>query len=162
MVTFPYILGRPSTVLSGVPDGFDGKVVADIAALAARESLPYVLVVARDGNRMADLEQAMRFFSPGTEVVAVPAWDCMPYDRVSPNTAVVARRMAALSYLANYQPVKGRALVVLTTVNAAVQRLPRRDQVARQSISIASGNQMSMDRLIAWLEDNGFLRTSTV
>ncbi|MFI5410336.1 transcription-repair coupling factor [Kaistia sp. UC242_56] len=162
MVTFPYILGRPSTVLSGVPDGFDGKVVADIAALAAREGLPFVLVVARDGNRMADLEQAMRFFSPGTEVVALPAWDCMPYDRVSPNTAVVARRMAALSYLANYQPVKGRALVVLTTVNAAVQRLPKRDQVARQSLSIASGNQMSMDRLVGWLEDNGFLRTSTV
>ncbi|MCX5578681.1 transcription-repair coupling factor [Kaistia terrae] len=162
MVTFPYILVRPSTVLSGVPDGFDGKVVADIAVLAARENLPYVLVVARDGNRMADLEQAMRFFSPGTEVVAVPAWDCMPYDRVSPNTAVVARRMAALSYLANHQPVKGRALVVLTTVNAAVQRLPRREQIARQSLSIAGGNQLSMDKLIGWLEDNGFLRTSTV
>jgi transcription-repair coupling factor (superfamily II helicase) len=162
MVTFPYILVRPSTVLSGVPDGFDGKVVADIAALAARENLPYVLVVARDGNRMADLEQAMRFFSPGTEVVAVPAWDCMPYDRVSPNTAVVARRMAALSYLANHKPVKGRALVVLTTVNAAVQRLPRREQIARQSLSIAGGNQLPMDKLIGWLEDNGFLRTSTV
>jgi transcription-repair coupling factor (superfamily II helicase) len=162
MVTFPYILVRPSTVLSGVPDGFDGKVVADIAALAARENLPYVLVIARDGNRMADLEQAMRFFSPGTEVVALPAWDCMPYDRVSPNTAVVARRMAALSYLANHQPVKGRALVVLTTVNAAVQRLPRREQIARQSLSIAGGNQLSMDKLIGWLEDNGFLRTSTV
>ena len=162
MVQFKYILGRPSTVLSGVPDGYDGKIVADVASLAAREEIPYVLVIARDGNRMADLEQAMRFFSPGTEVVSLPAWDCMPYDRVSPNTAVVARRMTALSYLAHHKPVKGRALVVLTTVNAAVQRLPRREIVARQSLSIASGNQMPMDKLIRWLEDNGFLRTSTV
>ncbi|MCX5494083.1 transcription-repair coupling factor [Kaistia dalseonensis] len=162
MIRFDTILGRRSTVLSGVPDGMDGKVVADLAALCRKTDRPYLLVVARDGTRMADLEQAIRFFAPATEFVSVPAWDCMPYDRVSPNAAVIARRMAALSDLAHYEVKKGRTLVVLTTVNAIVQRVPRREQIARQSLSIAPGNQLSMDRLTHWLEDNGFLRTSTV
>ncbi|HWK32105.1 MAG TPA: transcription-repair coupling factor, partial [Hyphomicrobium sp.] len=145
-----------------MPDGYDGKVVADIAALAAREGRGAVLVVARDGNRMADLEQAIRFFAPGLPSIAFPAWDCMPYDRVSPNSAVVSRRMAALATLARYQPKQGQALVVLTTVNAIVQRVPKRTMIARQSLSLASGNQLAMETLIRWLEDNGFLRTSTV
>jgi len=162
MIRFDTILNRRSTVLSGVPDGFDGKVVADIAALAAREGRGELLVVARDGNRMADLEQAIRFFAPDLPTLSFPAWDCMPYDRVSPNAAVVSRRMAALAELATRDPKKGGTLVVLTTVNAIVQRVPQRDAIARASLSIATGNQLVMEKLILWLEDNGFLRTSTV
>ncbi|MBB5751116.1 transcription-repair coupling factor [Prosthecomicrobium pneumaticum] len=162
MIRFETVLGRPATTLSGVPEGFDGKVIADLAQLAAKKGHARLLVVARDASRMADLEAALRFFSPATEVVAFPAWDCMPYDRVSPNAAVVARRMATLALLAQPAGKSSRALVVLTTVNAAMQRVPRRDLLARQSLSIAAGNQYPMDRLVRWLEDNGFMRTSTV
>ena len=56
----------------------------------------------------------------------------------------------------------GKPQIVLTTVNAALQRVPRRAMVARGSLSAAAGNRMPMADLIRWLEDNGFLRTSTV
>ncbi len=162
MIRFDTVLGRRSTVLSGVPDGFDGRVVADLATLSAKNGRPFLLVVARDGQRMADLEQAIAFFAPAQEVLSFPAWDCMPYDRVSPNAAVVSRRMAALAKLATYKAEAGRALVVLTTVNAIVQRVPRRADVARQSLAIAPGSRLPMEKLVGWLEDNGFMRTSTV
>ncbi len=162
MIRFDTVLGRRSTVLSGVPDGFDGRVVADLASLSAKGGRHYLLVVARDGQRMADLEQAIAFFAPAQEVLSFPAWDCMPYDRVSPNAAVVSRRMAALAKLSTYKAEPGRALVVLTTVNAIVQRVPRRADVARQSLAIAPGSRLPMEKLVGWLEDNGFMRTSTV
>ncbi|MBZ9937846.1 transcription-repair coupling factor [Mesorhizobium sp. BR1-1-16] len=162
MIRFETVLGRRSTVLSGVPDGFDGRVVADLATLSAKDGRPFLLVVARDGNRMNDLEQAMKFFAPAQEVLSFPAWDCMPYDRVSPNPSVVSRRMAALAHLATRKAEPGRALVVLTTVNAIVQRVPRRADVARQSLAIAPGGRLPMEKLVGWLEDNGFMRTSTV
>ncbi len=162
MIRFETVLGRRSTVLSGVPDGFDGRVVADLATLSAKDGRPFLLVVARDDRRMADLEQAIAFFAPAQEVLSFPAWDCMPYDRVSPNAAVVSRRMAALAALAGRKAEPGRALVVLTTVNAIVQRVPRRDDVARQSLAIAPGSRLPMEKLVGWLEDNGFMRTSTV
>jgi transcription-repair coupling factor (superfamily II helicase) len=51
---------------------------------------------------------------------------------------------------------------VLTTVNAALQRVPARSFVASQSLSAAPGNVLSMAQLSAWLEVNGYARTSTV
>ena len=122
---------------------------------------PASLVVCRDGPRMAALARALGFFAPDLAVLEFPAWDCLPYDRVSPHAGFVAQRMTALSRLAR---VKGRdrPSVLLTTVNAALQRVPARDFVARQSLSVAPGNVLAMDGIIEWLELNGFVRASTV
>ena len=51
---------------------------------------------------------------------------------------------------------------MLTTVNAALQRVPPRDAVATQSFSAAPGNMLAMDGVTRWLELNGFTRASTV
>jgi transcription-repair coupling factor (superfamily II helicase) len=155
--------GRPLT-LAGVADGAEGLVVADLArAVAAGASPPPigVAVVCRDGPRMAMLARALAFFAPDIEVLEFPAWDCLPYDRVSPHAAVVAQRMTALARLAG---VKGRErpAVLLTTVNAILQRVPARDVVARQSLAAAPGNMLPMSGITQWLELNGFNRASTV
>ncbi|MCS0503765.1 transcription-repair coupling factor [Ancylobacter mangrovi] len=155
--------GRTLT-LSNVPSGMEGLVVADLArALAAKVDGPWptLIVICRDAERMAEMERALVFFAPGVEVLTFPAWDCLPYDRSSPNGAVVARRMTTLARLSR---VKGRegGSIVLTTVNAALQRVPKRALVATQSFSAAPGNALSIDEVIAWAEMNGFQRTSTV
>ena len=110
---------------------------------------------------MAALARALAFFAPDMTVLEFPAWDCLPYDRVSPHAGVVAQRMTALSRLAR---VKGRdrPSVLLTTVNAALQRVPARDLVATQSLSVAPGNVLDMEGITRWLELNGFTRASTV
>ncbi|TSJ61536.1 transcription-repair coupling factor [Starkeya sp. 3C] len=155
--------GRTLT-LANVPAGMEGLVVADLArAIAAQENAPWptLMVVCRDTERMAELERALGFFAPGVEVLPFPAWDCLPYDRASPNASIIARRMTTLARLAR---VKGReaGTIVLTTVNAALQRVPRRDLVATQSFSAAPGNALSLDEVVGWAEINGFQRTSTV
>jgi transcription-repair coupling factor (superfamily II helicase) len=148
-------------MLAGVADGAEGLVVADLArAIAARAESRGLLVVCRDGPRMATLAGALAFFAPELDVIEFPAWDCLPYDRVSPHGTVVAERMAALSHLARS---KGdRAPVVVTTVNAALQRVPPRDLIASQSFAAAPGNVIDMNAIVRWLELNGFLRASTV
>src|SRR4029079_11816213 len=87
--------------------------------------------------------------------------DCLPYDRVSPHGTIVAQRMTTLSRLA---PVKGpdRAAVLLSTVNAALQRVPARDLIGKQALSAAPGNAIGMEGVVRWLELNGFNRASTV
>src|SRR5262249_21005197 len=123
-----------------------------------------LLVVCRDGSRMAALSRAMAFFAPEIELIEFPAWDCLPYDRVSPHSGLVAERMAALFQLARgKRPDRpGRPAVVLTTVNAALQRVPARSLVAGQALSAAPGNLLRMDDVVRWLDLNGFLRASTV
>ena len=57
---------------------------------------------------MARLAEALAFFAPERRVLRFPAWDCLPYDRVSPNPAIVSERIATLARLAASRP-SGRA-----------------------------------------------------
>jgi len=155
--------GRALT-LSGIADGAEGLVIADLARTIAAGSKPpavSIAVICRDGPRMAMLSRALNFFAPDIEVLEFPAWDCLPYDRVSPHATVVAQRMMTLARLSR---VTGRAhpAVLLTTVNAALQRVPAREAVARQSLSAAPGNILPMAGITAWLDLNGFNRAATV
>ena len=137
--------------------------MADLARqIAARRDAPWpaVAVVCRDGQRLAGLERGLAFFAPDLEVLSFPSWDCLPYDRASPNAALMARRMMTLARLAR---VKGGApAVLLTTVNATVQRVPDKAVVAHQALSAAPGNAIALEGVVEWVERNGYLRTPTV
>jgi transcription-repair coupling factor (superfamily II helicase) len=139
-------------------------VFGDLArAVAAGDNPPAVslAVICRDGSRMAMLARALGFFAPGIEVLEFPAWDCLPYDRSSPHAGVVAQRMKTLSRLARIEG-RDRPAVLLSTVNAVLQRVPPRETLARQSLSAAPGNLLPMGGVMQWLELNGFNRASTV
>ncbi len=167
--------GKPLLV-AGIADGAEGLVIADLArSIAARREPPAisVAVICRDGARMATLSRALSFFGPDIEVLEFPAWDCLPYDRVSPHAGVVAQRMSVLTRLApppypHPQAGKGREgarerpSVLLTTVNAVLQRVPALRLVARQSLAAAPGNLLPMSGITQWLDLNGFSRTATV
>ncbi len=159
--------GQPLTI-ARVADGAEGLVLADLArAIAARANAPAInlLVICRDGSRMAQLSRALAFFAPDIGVLEFPAWDCQPYDRASPHAGLMAQRMTTLSRLAHLKAPaapQSRPSVLLTTVNAVVQRVPARALVARQGLSAAPGNTFAMDGIVRWLELNGFIRTATV
>jgi transcription-repair coupling factor (superfamily II helicase) len=159
--------GRPLT-LARVADGAEGLVLADLArAIAVRPKAPAtsLLVVCRDGSRMAQLSRALGFFAPDIGVLEFPAWDCQPYDRASPHAGLMAQRMTTLSRLAHLKEQAGpqsRPSILLATVNAVVQRVPARAVVAGQGLSAAPGNMLAMDGIVRWLELNGFIRASTV
>jgi transcription-repair coupling factor (superfamily II helicase) len=153
---------KPITVASA-PEGFDALVVADLARGLAgkRHDAGGVLHIARDAQRLAAMERALGFMAPDVELLVFPGWDCQPYDRVSPNAAIVAQRTTTLARLtASRGGEKPR--VVLTTVNAALQRVATPAHVARQSFSAAPGNVVDLKQLAEWLEVNGFMRSSTV
>jgi transcription-repair coupling factor (superfamily II helicase) len=138
------------------PDGAQAMMVAEAAA--ARDSL--IVFVSRDAARAADLVAALGFFAPEIPVLEFPAWDCLPYDRVSPSSAVLAARMATLSFLAS--PGRNGAHVLVTTVNAITQRTPPRAVVENSSFSARVGDCVPIDRLTAFLSANGYTRASTV
>jgi transcription-repair coupling factor (superfamily II helicase) len=155
--------GKP-LIFADVADGAEGFVLADLArAVAAQKSAPAtsLLVICRDGARMAQLHRALDFFAPEIAVAEFPAWDCQPYDRASPHPGIVAQRMTALARLARLKGQE-RSSVVLTTVNAIVQRVPARALVAGQAFSAMPGNMLAMDGIVGWLELNGYVRASTV
>ena len=82
--------------VSGAPEGFDARILVDEMR---RKGTP-VIHVARDDKRLAATREALGFFAPDITVLDFPAWDCLPYDRVSPNSDIAAARMATLAGLA--------------------------------------------------------------
>src|SRR5580704_13913932 len=117
--------------------------------------------VARDGSRATAFEAAMGFFAPEMEILRLPAWDCLPYDRVGPSATVSAERMATLTRLARGGWGKQPALL-LTHAPALMQRLPPKDLVLAAGYSAAVGATVDMAQLERYFAINGYHRASTV
>ena len=141
--------------LSGTPEGYDALVLAaNVRGLH--------LHVARDATRMAALTDAIAFFAPGLAVAAFPAWDCLPYDRVSPNREVSAQRVAALASLAGRPATAADRLIVIASVNAVLQRVPARGTLDGALLNLARGAAVNLEDLRAFLSRNAFERVGTV
>jgi transcription-repair coupling factor (superfamily II helicase) len=72
------------------PTGYDAWVIADLARLSGQR----VCVVVRDAPRLDELSRALAFFASSLNIISIPAWDCLPYDRVSPQASLMAQRLA--------------------------------------------------------------------
>jgi transcription-repair coupling factor (superfamily II helicase) len=118
-----------------------------------------MLHVARDDQRLDRLAAAIAFFAPDLEIVRFPAWDCLPYDRVSPNATIVAERAAALARLV--QPAD-RSRIVLTTANAILQRVPPRAAFRNASLDVEEGSSLDTELLTEFLIGRGYNRAETV
>jgi transcription-repair coupling factor (superfamily II helicase) len=141
--------------VGGAPEGFDARL---ILKEIDRTGGP-VLHIARDDKRLAAMQAALRFFAPQMPVITFPAWDCLPYDRVSPNADISATRMATLAGLVHGMPAQ---FVLLTTISAAMQRLPAREVLREAAFSARVGGRLDEAALRNFLVRMGFSQAPTV
>jgi hypothetical protein len=88
-----------SSQIWGCPDG------ANMLALADRVGAGGPLVyVARDDVRMMAMRDALALLLPQAEVLMFPAWDCLPFDRLSPQGSLVGQRIETLARLRGLIP----------------------------------------------------------
>ncbi|WP_224702238.1 transcription-repair coupling factor [Devosia aquimaris] len=152
---------RPARTIANVPDGMQPMVLARLIEQrinAAPEDAASLVFVARDGRRLQRMAEVLGAMLPGHTILTLPAWDCLPYDRVSPNNVTIAARMNTLAALTS----GAKGAVVLTAVNALIQKVPPRDVVEQMSFSAISGRMVDSEKLIAWAANNGYLRVPTV
>ncbi|SLN34695.1 Transcription-repair-coupling factor [Roseovarius albus] len=146
---------QKQVTLGGAPEGFDAKLLLN--ELENRQKP--VLHIARDDKRMAAMAGALRFFAPDMPVVQFPGWDCLPYDRVSPNADISAARMATLAGLVHGMPGQ---FILLTTLNAAMQRIPAREVLKEAVFSATVDYQIDEAALRGYLVRMGFVQAPTV
>ncbi|MBL8700172.1 MAG: transcription-repair coupling factor [Alphaproteobacteria bacterium] len=116
--------------------------------------------VTREAGRAAQLIESLAFFAPELQVLEFPAWDCLPYDRVSPVPEIVSRRIDTLATLAGAPATSPR--IVVTTVNAILQRVPPRGMFTSGAFTAEVGRELQLDTLTAFLARNGYVRADTV
>jgi len=159
VIKFDLQPGRAARLLiGGAPEGQDARILAE---LAKRAGLYGLVHVALDDVRTARLAEALAFFAPDVEVLAFPAWDCLPYDRVSPNGEIVARRIDTLTRLLDRREGMGPH-VVLTTVNALLQKVPPRGAFKHATFTAKIGDRIDLEKLQRTLANNGYTRAQTV
>lgn len=144
-----------SLSVGGAPEGFDARLVLGEVEKTQRP----VIHVARDDKRMAQMAEALRFFAPDMPVLNFPGWDCLPYDRISPNADISAARMATLAGLVHGGPKQG---VLLTTLNAATQYVPAREILKDAAFIAEVDRQINEEALRAFLVRMGFVQSPTV
>ncbi|MCZ4354643.1 transcription-repair coupling factor [Roseovarius aestuarii] len=147
--------GSQTLTVSGAPEGFDARVLLDEVARAKGP----VIHVARDDKRMAAMVAALRFFAPDMPVLSFPGWDCLAYDRVSPNPDISASRMATLAALVHEMPGQ---FIVLTTLSAAMQRIPPRATLREAAFAAQVNQRIDEAALRAFLVRMGFVQSPTV
>jgi transcription-repair coupling factor (superfamily II helicase) len=151
----PGATGGGATSVFGVPEGWD----AVLLARRLREHAGPLVHVCRDDLRMARLGEALGFFAPQIAPLRFPAWDCLPYDRASPDPALVSERVAALAALAE---AADRPRLVLTTINALVQKVPPAEAWRGASMELMPGGRVDVAELARFLDANGYGRAGTV
>jgi transcription-repair coupling factor (superfamily II helicase) len=144
--------------IGGAPEGYDALILAR----ALRQRGGVAMFVARDDSRAASFESAWRFFAPDIPALKLPAWDCQPYDRVSPSPRVAARRSATLAWLASRNLDDSAPLLIIATINAVTQKCAPRDLMRQRGFTAKPGEIIDLEGLKSYLTTNGYARTTTV
>jgi transcription-repair coupling factor (superfamily II helicase) len=149
------LAAKASLTLAAVARGAQPLVLADLARAAKSR----VVFIAPDEAAMSAVSETASFFAPELEVIEFPAWDCLPYDRASPALSVSARRLSALHRL-QVSPQSPQLLV--TTINAVLQRAVTPFRIRESVRLLKPGMEISRDSLIGLLQRQGYSRTDTV
>ncbi len=136
-------------LIYGAPEGIDGRAVARLAGS--------VIWIVRDEARLARARLSLDFFAGRKKekniknIIEVPAFDCLPYDRFSPSPLIAAQRAAGLASMA-----MGQADIVLTSLSAAMQFVPPRSTMAALYMALRVGGEVSFKQLHQFLELSGY------
>lgn len=159
MNELPFIIPKTGRHdVGGAPEGCDALL---IAALCRR--IPTgILHVAIDDLRMARLVELLAFIAPDLRVITFPAWDCLPYDRVSPHRDILAKRIDALTTLAATPASLDTPTIVVTTVAGILQRVPSPAAFREDYFELKKGGRIDQSGLVDFLLEKGYSRSGTV
>ncbi len=143
-------LGRSSTVLV-VPEAARSVTVAALADLTRRRPVVVALPAVADAERLAS---DLLAFLPEEAVEYYPAWETLPFERVSPSIETMGRRLRVLWRLRTHDP---SLRVVVAPARALVQRLgPHVEDV--EPVVVAAGDRVDLHQLVERLVLAGYRR----
>jgi transcription-repair coupling factor (superfamily II helicase) len=113
-----------------------------------------VLYAASSERRADEIGRALRQFAPAAEVLVLPPWDCLPYDRASPSREIMGRRFAVLGRLAE---ASDRQRFLIASVEALMLRTPPVEIIRDTRFSIRVGERLDIEGLEAFACSTGYI-----
>ncbi len=146
------VIGAPAATVA-VAAPAQAFALAGVASLSARRPL---LIVTPTAASASELVHDLGLYLGADAVELFPAWETLPFERVSPEAETMGRRLAVLHHLA-----EGRAGVIVAPVKAVLQRLgPWR--TAARPLEVARGDRLDSGEVVARLVAAGYRREPLV
>jgi transcription-repair coupling factor (superfamily II helicase) len=148
------VLGRPSATIAA-PEAARALVTAGLAGLTQRRPLVLAVPTSTEAERLA---HDLAAYLGDDRVELFPAWETLPFERVSPAVETMGRRLRVLWRLRDAERAPD---VVVASVRALVQRLgPHVEDV--EPLRVAPGQQIDRDDLVSDLVAAGYRREEMV
>ena len=121
----------------------DAAALAE-AGLEARRRGERILVVCADPADVRRLTQECAWFAPEADVRALPDWETLPYDTLSPQEDLVSERLETLYRLTSGT---GGADILVASAITAAQRMAPVAFVGANTFLLRRGDRISIERL---------------
>ena len=132
-----------------IPKGYE--IFEILKNTSDNENLVYIV---KDDKKLKETLNFFDFFYPQIEYLKFPAWDTLPYDRLSPNKNILAERMKTLNELVHSNGEKRKILI--TTLNAVIQKTLPFKMIKENFYFFKSGQTFSQKELIKIFEKFGY------
>jgi transcription-repair coupling factor (superfamily II helicase) len=148
------LIGRASTVLA-VPDPARAMALAGLALASERRPVLVALPTTGEAER---LWRDLSLYLGRDDVLTYPAWETLPFERVSPSIETMGTRLRTIWHL---QDPERCPKVVLSSVRALIQRLsPHVEDL--EPLVVGAGDQIDLQGLVNDLIGFGYRREHQV
>lgn len=148
---------QTATTISSVTEGYEAFVINELVHQIAGD----IIFVAQDGLALQQLADILSGLNEKVEILKLPAWDTVPYDRVSPNVNIVSERVETMGKLA-FNPHSKRPRVIITSVGAILQKLPPKKIFLNSIKNIKVGEELNFEAFLHYASINGYSRVEQV
>ena len=143
--------------LSSLPTGFDTFWLNNVLQKFSGD----ILYVVSNGFELEQTAEILKYLNPNIEVLTLPAWDTVPFDRVSPNVNILSKRIETLSKLA-HNPNTKNCRVIIVSIGSAIQRLPLKKVFLNAEKHIKIGGKLKFDEFLHYVTINGYTKVEQV
>ena len=147
-------LGKPNAIIA-VPEAARPIAIAALSHLSARRPL---VIACPTGTAAGQLFDDLQQFVAEGEVMLFPAWETLPFERVSPSVETMGRRLEVLWRLRDQQRCPA---IIVASVRSLLQRLGP-GAVDISPVLVHPGDVIDPDELLQTLVAGGYRREEIV
>ena len=150
------LMGALSTQNIVLSNLVGSALALELSAIKAQTKNPLVIICS-DSQTVIRLEQELGYLCHQEPLLIFRDYETLPYDQLSPHQDIISSRLNFLAQAPNF--TNG---IILTSVNAIMQRLAPVSYVGQSSFAIHTGDNRDLTNFCLTLADQGYLQVEQV
>ena len=118
-----------------------------------------IVYIGKDDREIINIQKKLFWLLPKHRILLYKAWDQIPYDNISPSKEIQTSRLETLYYLNSKKKEK---IILLTTLNAIIQKTLPKDEIKKNFITISKKSKLEINIILILLIKLGYEKTSIV